>query len=82
MVTNRALTLRFGVGASAVDGTYGSATRTYGEENWTYGQSELDPTETRYKLTAHPGWGPRTADWEYRQWDVSPDMEISLLGAG
>lgn len=82
MVTNRALTLEFQSGASALDGNYGSATRTYGEATWTYGQSELDPTEARYKLTAYPGWGPRSADWEYRQWDTSPDMEIALLAPG
>jgi hypothetical protein len=80
MVTDRALSLSFEGGSSAPDGNYGSATRTYGETGWTYGQSELDPTETRYKLTAYPGWGSRSADWEYRQWDTSPDMEIALLG--
>jgi hypothetical protein len=82
MVTTRTLNLRFRQGAAAPDGSYGSATRTYGEAGWTYGQSVQDPIETRYELTAYPGWGPRTGDWEYRQWDTTPPMEMALLAPG
>lgn len=82
MVTNRALGLSFATGASAPDGTYGTSGRTYGEPGWTYGQQVTDPTETAYELTAYPGWGPRVPDWEYRQWDTSPAMEIALLAPG
>lgn len=82
MVTNRALGLSFTTGASAPDGTYGSSGRTYGEADWTYGQQVTDPTETAYELTAYPGWGPRVPDWEYRQWDTTPVMEIALLAPG
>lgn len=82
MVTNRALGLSFTAGASAPDGTYGSAGADYGEADWTYGQQITDPTETGYELTAYPGWGPRVPDWEYRQWDTSPAMEIALLAPG
>lgn len=82
MVTQRGTGLRFRTGTAAPDGAYGSAGRTYGEPTWTYGQQILDPTETRYEVTAFPGWGPRTPDWEYRQWDTYPVMEISLLAEG
>jgi hypothetical protein len=82
MVTDRALGLSFTTGPSAPDGTYGSAGADYGEIGWTYGQSLTDPTETGYELTAYPGWGPRVPDWEYRQWDTSPALEISLLAPG
>lgn len=82
MVANRALGLTFRTGASAPDGAYGSAGKTYGEADWTFGQSLTDPTETRYEVTAYPGWGPRVPDWEYRQWDTSPAMEIALLAEG
>lgn len=80
MVTARSYELRFDTGVVSVDGTYGADGRTYGEPGWTYGQQGTDPTLTSYTATAFPGWGPRTPDWEYRQWDTSPDMEIALLG--
>lgn len=79
MVTDNTLTLEFATGAVSPDGTYGSSGRTYGELNWSYGQVATDPTSLAYQLTAFPGWGPRTPDWEYRQWDTTPVLEISLL---
>jgi hypothetical protein len=82
MVTQRGARLRFRSGAAAPEGTYGSAGRTYGEPGWTYGQAATDPTDTRYDVTAFPGWGPRTPDWEYRQWDITPVMEMVLLAEG
>jgi hypothetical protein len=82
MVTQRALRLLFRTGTPAPDGNYGSSGRTYGEAGWTYGQSATEGTETRYELTAFPGWGARSNDWEYRQWDTSPDMEVALLAPG
>lgn len=82
MVTDRALGLSFKSGASAPDGTYGSAGADYGEAYWTYGQQATDPLATGYELTAYPGWGPRVPDWEYRQWDTTPAMEIAILAPG
>lgn len=79
MVSDNTLTLEFDEGASLPAGNYGSAARTYGELGWGYGQEATDPTSVNYQLTGFPGWGPRTPDWEYRQWDTSPVMEISLL---
>jgi hypothetical protein len=82
MVTNRALGLSFETGVSTPEGTYGSAGIDYGEADWTYGQAATDPLAISYELTAYPGWGPRVPDWEYRQWDTSPAMEIALLAPG
>ena len=82
MVTNRVLTMRFRSGTAAPDGTYGAATRTYGEATWTYGQVTQDAIDTAYTVTAYPGWGARVVDWEYRQWDTEPAMEIALLAPG
>lgn len=82
MVTSRALQLTFRSGASTPAGTYGSAGATYGEPDWTYGQAATDPTQTVYEVTAYPGWGPRVPDWEYRQWDTTPAMDIALLAPG
>ena len=82
MVANRTLSLSFEPGLSAPAGTYGSAGATYGEPDWTYGQAATDPTQIGYEVTAHPGWGPRSPGWEYRQWDTTPAMEIALLAPG
>lgn len=82
MVTNRALGLTFEAAETSPDGTYGAATRTYGEASWTYGQAATDPLQTKYELSPFPGWGNRRPGWEYRQWDTTPAMDISLLAPG
>lgn len=79
MTTRRSLDLVFLAGTSAPDGAYDSSGITYDEPGWTYDQQGTDPVSTTYDVTAYPGWGPRSPDWIYRQWDTSPDMEISLL---
>ena len=80
MVADRSLELVFNATVASPAGTYGAATRTYGEVGWSYGQALAEGTETSYQLTAYPGWGPRSPDWEYRQWDTTPAMNISLIG--